>query len=354
MLRGLYIAATTLKTKTENLNVTSNNLANANTTAYKSDYVTYEGFENILLMKINGQYRNDETPGKPIDLKQVGDVYTLEAEDGYFEISAKNGISQNKSVKFIKNEEGYLSTFYLNARGEVQKGLGYRLQGQNGDIYIGDSEYEIDDQGQVLVDGQAQDQLLHFYSGHVIGTMNNGTHIDRIITDYEQGELAGTENVLDFAIQGEGFFTIETPNGTRYTRNGNMKMNRDYELVTNEGYNVVGFDGPIVLGDGSISVNTFGEITIDGEIVDKFAMINPDNIHDVHKEGTGLYVMDGEVDDLGFDGEILQGFIEKSNVSTIKEMIEVMELYRNYESSQRLVTTYDSTLDKVINEVGVV
>ncbi len=64
--------------------------------------------------------------------------------------------------------------------------------------------------------------------------------------------------------------------------------------------------------------------------------------------------MDGQVDDLGFDGEILQGFIEKSNVSTITEMIEVMELYRNYESSQRLVTTYDSTLDKVINEVGVV
>lgn len=354
MLRGLYISASSLVAKTETLDVTSNNLANAQTTGYKKDFVTYEPFENVLISKINGQYRNDELTQNQIDIRQNNGEYTMDTKNGYFEVNSKNGISHHKSVEFHKDADGYLSTFYLNSRGDIIEGMGYRLQGQNGDINVGDSEFEIDDLGQVLVGGQVVDQLIHNYSGNIIGTMSGGIRVDRVVTDFEQGELAGTSNPLDFAIDGEGFFTIETPNGTRYSRGGNFKLNADYELVTNEGYNVVGFDGPIVLGDGEISVNDFGEITMDGEIIDKFAMVNPKNIQDMHKEGLSLYSMDGDLEDLGFEGQVRQRFIENSNINTVNEMINMITLYRNYESNQKLVTTYDGTLDKVINEVGVV
>ena len=80
MLRGLYIASSSLVAKTEDMNVASNNLANTNTTGFKKDYVTYEGFENVLISKLNGQYRNNELPGQPITVDKTGDVYTLETK----------------------------------------------------------------------------------------------------------------------------------------------------------------------------------------------------------------------------------------------------------------------------------
>jgi len=352
MLRGLYTASTALVSKTKALDVTSNNLANINTDGYKRDYVTYESFEDVLISKYNGQYANNEFASKSIDVKENDGVYTLETLSGYFQVQTNDELSHNKSVKFMKNEEGYLSTFYLNGVGEVHEGIGYKVQGQNGDVYIGDEDFEVDDTGQVLVGGKVVDNLLHSYNNNVIGTINGGTKVKRIITDYEQGTLKPTENQLDFALEGKGFYTVESPVGTRYTRDGNFKLNGDYELVTNEGYNVMGFDGPIILEDGSINVNLFGELTVDGEIVDKFQIVNPENVHDMHKEGDGLYYMDEEMIDMKFEGNVRQGFIEGSNVNSIQEMIEVMQLYRNYESSQKLVTTYDSTLEKVINEVG--
>ena len=255
---------------------------------------------------------------------------------------------------FTVGEDGYLRTFYRDQNGEIDSSSGYEILGSNGSIYVGDGELEINDSGEVYVDGELVDSLITPTYPSVIGTMNSGVKLERIETDFEQGQLMRTGNPLDFAIKGDGFFKIETEDGTRYTRDGSFKLNGNKELITSEGHKVQGFYGDIVIDGEGISLTSYGEIMVDGEIVDKFDMVNIDNVRDLRKTETGLCEMEVgmEVEEKDFNGQILQGQLEQSNVDPIKEMISMMTLYRGYESSQKLVKAYDETIGKAVSEVG--
>lgn len=355
MLRGLYVVSTVLEQHSQALDVMSNNLANTNSHGYKRDIATYEEFNSMLLSKVGGSSPEIVTGTPKVTKSEANDEYTLQTNKGYFKIDSPGGMSYNTSVRFSADKDGFLKTVYRNSNHSKIEGAGYNVLGAKGPINVGGKPFEINDQGQVLVEGQVVDSLIYRQPKGVIGTMSGGIKFNRIVTDFEQSELQHTESVLDFGIDGEGLFTIKTPEGERYTRSGNFKINDKLELVTSEGYNVIGLEGPIVLegfeGE-NLSINKFNELSIDGKIVDKFKMVNPTNTERLKKVGATAYRFDGEMVEAPFTGQISQGFLEGSNVNTLKEMIQVMEVYRLYESAQRVVKSYDDVLGKSVTEVG--
>ncbi|MDQ7052442.1 MAG: flagellar hook-basal body protein [candidate division KSB1 bacterium] len=97
--------------------------------------------------------------------------------------------------------------------------------------------------------------------------------VEEFRTDFSQGRLYKTGSLLDFAIEGDGFFVVEGPNGPLYTRNGHFIINDSRELLTANGLPVMGENGPIVLPDGDFSVNHRGEIlNQDNEVINRFVV----------------------------------------------------------------------------------
>ncbi|WP_432662606.1 flagellar hook-basal body protein [Wukongibacter baidiensis] len=376
MFRGLYMSSSSLITNNNKIDVVSNNIANANTTGFKKDLVLIESFEDTLINKMNGNITAKNLREiNQMDVKQEEDYIEVSSDTGYIRVKTPSGISFNNKARFTVGKDGFLRTFYKDKEGSINSDYGYEILGNNGSIYVGDGELNIDEGGRVFVDGELVDSLITFTYPSVIGTMNSGVKLERIETNFGQGQIQRTENPLDFAIKGDGFFQVETEEGTRYTRAGSFKINENRELVTSEGHKVQGLYGNIILdpelitteGRGqqnvygetvvnsdSIAVTPQGEIIVDGEKVDELRIVSITNVRDLRKTENGLYkVEDGiELETEEFNGQVLQGRLEGSNVDIIKEMVEMMTLYRGYESSQKMIKAYDETTAKAVNDIG--
>lgn len=355
MFRGLYTATSSLLTNNKKIDVVSNNISNINTTGFKKDLVVVESFEDALINKMNGSmdHQRLQRAGN-VEVTEGQGYYEIASNTGYIRVKTHTGISFHDKAKFTVGEDGFLRTFYKDQNGEIDSSNGYEILGNKGSIYVGDGELEINKNGEIYVDGELVDSLINSTHPSVIGTMNSGVKLERIETDFEQGQLLRTGNTLDFAIKGDGFFRIETEDGTRYTRDGSFKLNGNREVITSEGHRVQGFDGSITIEGEEISITPFGEIMADGEIVDKFNVVEIENVRDLRKTETGLYKIEEglEVQYKNFDGQVLQGQLEQSNVDPIKEMVSMMTLYRGYETSQKLIKAYDETIGKAVSEVG--
>ena len=184
--------------------------------------------------------------------------------------------------------------------------------------------------------------------------------VDTLYTDHSQGTFHATGNPLDLALEGEGFFEVDTPNGVRYTRNGNFSM-KDKFLVTQDGNYLldtnkqkikiedatgdidVGSDGLITLGSG------FGNIPAGTIRLVKF-----EDLKALAKEGNGLYkIIDNEAKPLKADNvRIAQGVLERSNVNTIEEMTKMITAIRGFEAYQKVIQTIDEADDQAVNSIG--
>ena len=185
----------------------------------------------------------------------------------------------------------------------------------------------------------------------VIGSLGVGTLIDEIATIHDTSSMRSTGNQLDFAIEGRGYFAVQTPAGIRYTKNGTFTRNAQGQLVTNDGYQVLGTNGPIQLPDGSINVNNNGQISIDGANVETFRVIEFANERELLKEGSSLF----RAPDNGTastTSKVEQGYLEQSNVNIVSEMVNLISGYRAYELNSKTVQTHDELLNKVVNDVG--
>lgn len=355
MFRGFYTAGSALLTNTNKLDVVSNNIANVNTTGYKKDLVLYESFEDTLISKVNGSFPTDGfQPFKKATVTENNGTFNVKADGGYFRVRSPVGTSYSKEVNFTKGDDGKLRTYSLTDEGKPDTSYGYPVMGLKGPIQAGSGKLTVDEGGNILEDGKILDKLVFQTAPQVIGTMNAGIKMERVETDFSQGNIQSTGNQLDFAFDGKGFFTVETPEGTRYTRDGSFKLDSGNALVTTEGYPVIGTEGPIVIDGTVVAANELGEILVDGQLVNKFKIAAFENNRDLRKIGEGLYEFaEGlEAKETEFKGTIIQGNLESANVDPVKEMVEMMTLFRGYESNQRLVRAYDDMLSKAVNDVG--
>ena len=171
-------------------------------------------------------------------------------------------------------------------------------------------------------------------------------------TDFSPGLLKPTKNPLDLAIEGNGFFTISTPMGIRYTRRGDFSLNSKQILVTKDNYPVLGKKGPIVIKGSKVSIDTNGNVWVDGRLVDTLKIVAFPKGTKLKKEGGGIFA--AEAKSAGRPSSIIvhQGFLESANVNVIENMINMIEIIRTYEACQKVIQSLDETDNKAINEIG--
>lgn len=183
-----------------------------------------------------------------------------------------------------------------------------------------------------------------------IGVLGTGAAVDATYTDFSSGKIINTDNPLDLAIGGEGFFQVETPAGIRYTRDGSFSIDAQGYLVTREGYRVLGELGPIEIPpEGEISVDTQGYLRWNGEVLDRISLVNFQDTELLVKQGDNLY--DTQEAPGPFDGEVISGALEGSNINVVSEMVDLISAFRAYEASQKVLRANDKTLGRAVNDI---
>ncbi len=177
-----------------------------------------------------------------------------------------------------------------------------------------------------------------------------------VTTDFAQGTLHETGNPLDFAIEGEGFFVVQTPDGIKYTRDGSFLLDANKQLVTKEGYPVLGNGAPIVLDDTTgkgIWLSEDGNFYVDETNVGALDLVRFENPQFLKRLGGNLYEATPEAGEpQNVETRVRQGFLEDSNVEPIQAMLDMITLYRYYEGMQKTLQTVDSLDNRAVNGVG--
>ncbi len=179
-------------------------------------------------------------------------------------------------------------------------------------------------------------------------------------TDFTQGALEQTNNPLDVGLAGNGFFNIETPQGTFLSRNGSFSQSADGTLINQQGYPVLGTAGRIVIPEGTTSINISqdGRIFADNVEIGEFQITAyEDPSLELEKLGMNMYqlregAVGTEVDPYENGLVVNQGSLEKSNINVVTEMVKMIEVQRTFEANSKVMQTADTLDREVITRVG--
>jgi flagellar basal-body rod protein FlgF len=177
-------------------------------------------------------------------------------------------------------------------------------------------------------------------------------------TNFAQGEMRATGVSTDLAIEGRGFFQVQMPaGGTAYTRDGEFHLNTSGQLVTKQGFPVLGENGPIQLDPnlgGEISVAATGEVSQGSEVRGKLKVVDFEQPNQLTQISGGCFTNNNPAV-LPFDttsATIRGGFLEGSNVSPMMEMANLIGVMRSFEANQRTMQIHNERLGRAISELG--
>jgi len=190
--------------------------------------------------------------------------------------------------------------------------------------------------------------------GHILQLETGSEAASRV--DLSAGDLIQTNNELDVAITGPGMFAIDTPNGVRYTRSGNFALNAAGELVTKDAMKVLSTSGsPITIGEGKVEIRDGGVVTVDGNEVATLKVVSFDNPAMLEKEGLSRMAWNGLASGVQpvSEPQVKGGYLERSNVNAIDEMVHLMAASREFEAVQHTLRTMMTEMNgKLIQELG--
>lgn len=210
-------------------------------------------------------------------------------------------------------------------------------------------------------------QLDYFRSAPVI---SDGYHTRSFVADwtagydFEAGALKETGRALDVAIQGPGWFSVQSPDGSEaYTRNGNFTVNENGILQTNTGLNVVGESGGIITvppgtavsvsADGTVTANQVGGDPNEDNVVGRIKLVNPDEKLLVRGDDTLFRLRTGEVAPLDQNVKVASGMVEGSNVNVVEQMVNMINLARQYEFHMKTIQTAQADDEKATQILAV-
>ncbi|MEO1039619.1 MAG: flagellar basal-body rod protein FlgF [Pseudomonadota bacterium] len=173
--------------------------------------------------------------------------------------------------------------------------------------------------------------------------------------DFSQGLLEPTGRPLDLAIEGEGFFVLDTEAGERFTRDGRFMMDPEGAITASDGSRVLDTVGqPIILDPqaGAIEVSASGEIAQNGAVVAQLGVVRFDAMSALQKTGDNRFAAGGAEPEPIFTPVVRQGFSEGSNVRAILEITRMLEVSRAYSSATRLVNNTDELSKKALERLG--
>ncbi len=174
------------------------------------------------------------------------------------------------------------------------------------------------------------------------------------LRDYRQGGLKTTGSPLDLAITGEGFFTVNTPNGPRYTRGGAFSMNDQGEVVDGNGNQLQGDGSAVTIPNNAKEINiaTDGTLSVDGQVQGKIQIVKFDDPQSLQTEGNDLYNGGNQTAQPLENAQMVQGAIEQSNVNSVFEMTDMIEISRQYEATQGMVQRMHDREQNAIRTIG--
>ncbi|NJB66986.1 flagellar basal-body rod protein FlgG [Desulfobaculum xiamenense] len=174
--------------------------------------------------------------------------------------------------------------------------------------------------------------------------------------DFSQGSLKRSDNPLDIAISGEGFFKVRTDTGDYYTRNGHFTVSADGTVVNASGHQLLGEGGPITIeGNARIDISPEGQLFANGEAVDTIQVVTVSDLTGLRKVGQNNFEIhpdSGATEEAATDVVVQQGFLEAPNVEVVTEMVNMIETQRSFEAYQKAIMTSKETDSKAVNEVG--
>ncbi|MCH5259387.1 MAG: flagellar hook-basal body protein [Lachnospiraceae bacterium] len=289
MLKGLYTAYTGMINEQHRMDVMTNNLANAGTNGFKKEGATSQAFDSMLAYKIK-------------DLSEAGNLPKL--------------ISTPKAI----------DTYELNNEANPN---------------------------------YAQNRVRR------VG-MNMGVKTGENYVDYSEGPLKVTGNTFDFALADSGFFRVEYTNkagetSVKYTRDGNFTMDAQGYLRTQDGDYVLDENRSRIRLDPNekeIGTNTAGGIFQAGNYMATIGVVDFEDYDRLERFGENYFQIKDADDaearrlELPSDTTIRAGYLETSNMSIVTEMVNMIAIQRQYESNQKVITTFDESLDIAVNRIG--
>ncbi|TVR68598.1 MAG: flagellar hook-basal body protein [Spirochaetaceae bacterium] len=212
---------------------------------------------------------------------------------------------------------------------------------------------------------------------HVVGRLGTGVEQNEVFTIFEQGAVHPTENQFDLALEGNGFFVVDTPYGERFTRNGTFTLGPEGILVTQQGYPVLGDNGlPIEIKANNFVVDQEGRVFANERFLEdperlvqmrenewdetvqvgQLRLVGMEDARYLRKQGGNLWNVTRESGDafelIGIDRpKVLQGFLEKANINVVVEMTNMIEVNRAYEANQKVIQSHDQSTSRLIGEV---
>ena len=185
--------------------------------------------------------------------------------------------------------------------------------------------------------------------------VNDSSVVEGAFTNFQPGAIRLTGRDLDVALDGRGFFAVQSPTGAMYTRNGTFQLDGTGRLITSEGLEVLGGAGPIQLPPGKITISKGGEIQVDGSTVDTLQVVDFPDTRILEKAGNSMFRVrtSDDVQPVSVETPVIQGSLEQSNVNSIHEMMLMINIMRQFESLQKSIYTLMNTVvDRSINQIG--
>ncbi|HVY90011.1 MAG TPA: flagellar basal-body rod protein FlgF [Hyphomonadaceae bacterium] len=176
----------------------------------------------------------------------------------------------------------------------------------------------------------------------------------RLQRDFSAGPLEQTGSPLDMAIDGKGFFAVQTADGEAYTRDGRFSMDNQGRIVTRNGDPVMGEGGPIQVNPsgGPISVSHEGSISQDGTVVGKVRVVEFKTPGGLEKTGENYWRATDETPGAPENSKVASGFLENSNVNPVSELTQMIEISRTYESVSKMIAQSDELRGDAIQKLA--
>lgn len=204
-----------------------------------------------------------------------------------------------------------------------------------------------------------KDESIGLQNVKRIGYNNPGVKIGENYTDYTQGSFRVTDNTYDLALAGEGFFVIEFTNkagetSTMYTRAGQFTLNREGYLVTEDGDYVLDTQNRRIQLNTLIDskIRSDGTISQNGVDVARIQVADFEDYNYLEKYGETYYRPVEGATRINGEAEVKSGYLEMANVQIVSEMVNLISITRAYESNQKIIQTYDSSLEIAVSQLG--
>ena len=190
--------------------------------------------------------------------------------------------------------------------------------------------------------------------GEILSPLNQAVNKFGILggsrLDLQSGSLITTGGNTDLAMEGDGYFSVQTTAGIRYTRNGNFRLNANRQVVTQDGDFVLAEQGPrtvpITLPTGAVFVSPDGTISVDGALVAKLHVVQFSAETQLTPEGNSNYLAEGGSEKPAANSNVRQGMLESSNLNSVSVAVGLIVLQRQADILSRALSIFNSDFDR--------